>query len=135
MITKQSSKSDHSSIHSGIILFAHGSRDPLWRLPIEAVASRIISLSPHALVMCAYLELTTPDLPSCVRTLVEKGVTKISVLPMFLGIGKHAREDLPLLMKQLKDTYPQIDFELRKAIGEEPELTLAIAQIALKPVM
>ena len=37
-------------------------------------------------------------------------------------------------MKQLQDTYPQIDFELRKAIGEEPELTLAIAQIALKPV-
>ena len=133
MNTQQSSQGANASIHSGIILFAHGSRDPQWRLPIEAVASCITSLSPHARVMCAYLELTTPDLPSCVRDLIENGVTRISVLPMFLGIGKHAREDLPLLMKQLQDMHPQIDFELRKAIGEEPELTLAIAQIALRP--
>ena len=132
MNTTQSSESAKSLINSGIILFAHGSRDPLWRLPIEAVASRITSLSPDVPVMCAYLELTTPDLPSTVQALIQKGVTKISVLPMFLGIGKHAREDLPLLMKQLQNEYPQVDFELRKAIGEEPELTLTLAQIALK---
>ena len=25
----------------GVIVFAHGSRDPLWRHPVEAVAQRI----------------------------------------------------------------------------------------------
>jgi sirohydrochlorin cobaltochelatase len=117
---------------SGIILFAHGSRDALWRRPIEAVAERTRNLSPGVWVMCAYLELTEPDLPTTVQHMMEKGVNKISVIPMFLGVGKHAREDLPLLMQQLKFTYPTVVFNLQKAIGEEPDLTHAMAEIALR---
>jgi len=118
----------------GIVLFAHGSRDPLWRLPIEAVAHQIRSLSPDVPVMCAFLELTTPDLPACVQEMTGMGLKKIAVVPMFLGIGKHAREDLPEIMKDLQSSYPQIQFELRRAIGEEPELTMTMAQIALKSI-
>ena len=41
-----------------IILFAHGSRDPLWHKPIQAVAQRITERDAQELVRCAYLELT-----------------------------------------------------------------------------
>jgi hypothetical protein len=37
-------------------------------------------------------------------------------------------------MKSLQTNYPHIEFDLRRAIGEEPELTLAMAQIALKSI-
>ena len=37
----------------GIILLAHGSRDPLWRVPIEAVAERIRASAPGTPVLCA----------------------------------------------------------------------------------
>ena len=125
----------HSSTHQqGIVLFAHGSRDPLWRLPIEAVAQQIKNLSPSTQVVCAFLELTSPDLPTCVQTLSKQGLTHIAVVPMFLGIGKHAREDLPELMKSLQTNYPHVQFDLRRAIGEEPELTMAMAHIALKSI-
>lgn len=127
--------SQHQSQHQqGIILFAHGSRDPLWRLPIEAVAHQIQSLSPDVPVMCAFLELTSPDLSTCVKEMTHRGLKRIAVVPMFLGIGKHAREDLPELMKEIQTEHPNVQFELRRAIGEEPELTLAMAQIALKSV-
>ena len=33
----------------GIILFGHGSRDPLWRKPIEAVAVRVHALEKYLL--------------------------------------------------------------------------------------
>ena len=52
------------------VLFAHGSRDPLWSRPIEAVAQRMRSRDAAAQVRCAYLELTTPDLPTVVAELV-----------------------------------------------------------------
>jgi sirohydrochlorin cobaltochelatase len=81
-----------------IVLFAHGSRDPLWHKPMEAVAARIVAMAPDTPVACAYLELSKPDLPTAVATLLALGVHTISVLPLFLGVGKHAREDLPRLI-------------------------------------
>ncbi len=125
--------SDNYHKHA-VILFAHGSRDPLWRQPIEAVAHQIKQISPAKEVACAYLELTEPDLPSAVARLVQAGANQIRIVPMFLGVGRHAREDLPLLMQDLIAQYPAVGFELRKAIGEEPELTLAMANIALQSV-
>jgi sirohydrochlorin cobaltochelatase len=115
-----------------IILFAHGSRDALWRRPIEAVANEMKQLSPETQVACAYLELTEPDLPTTVAGLVQTGVNAIRIVPMFLGVGRHAREDLPLLLQDLIIQYPGVKFELSHAIGEEPEMTRAMAAIALK---
>ena len=55
-----------------IVLFAHGSRDPLWHKPIQAVAARINERSPSTVVRCAYLELTEPDLPHVAEALVAE---------------------------------------------------------------
>ena len=120
------------TLKHAIILFAHGSRDALWRRPIEAVATQIKQLSPDTQVACAYLELTEPDLSTTVARLVQTGITVVRIVPMFLGVGRHAREDLPLLLQDLITQYPGVKFELRNAIGEEPELTRAMAAIALK---
>ncbi len=115
----------------GIILFAHGSRDPLWKLPIEAVARRITERQSGEQVACAYLELTTPDLPSVTAQMVNQGASHIRIVPMFLGVGRHAREDLPELLTQLRSTHPGVVFELQPAVGEDPRLIDQIAQIAI----
>ena len=115
-----------------VILFAHGSRDALWRRPIEAVAQQMKQLSPTTEVVCAYLELTEPDLASTVAQLLVNGIDAVRIVPMFLGVGKHAREDLPKLVQELKLQYPHVFFELRQAVGEEPELIRIMASIALR---
>ena len=115
----------------GIVLFAHGSRDPLWHKPIEAVAAHIAALSAETPVKCAYLELSTPDLATATQTLVERGVQAITILPMFLGVGKHAREDLPQLVAELRASYPDVDITLKPAVGEDRRLVQLMAQIAL----
>ena len=116
----------------GVIVFAHGSRDPLWRLPVEAVARRIAQADPQARVACAYLELSEPDLPSAAAALIDGGATHLRVLPLFFGMGKHAREDLPLLMAELAQAHPDVRFEQLPAAGEDPRLTALLATIALE---
>ena len=123
---------DSSANQQAVILFAHGSRDPLWRRPIEAVAHQMKQLSPQIEVACAYLELSDPDLPCTDSKLVSHGIGTIRIVPMFLGVGKHAREDLPQLVQELKSRYPNVSFELRQAVGEEPELIQSMAAIALR---
>ena len=114
-----------------IILFAHGSRDPLWHKPIQAVAERITQRSPSTVVRCAYLELTEPDLPHVASDLVAEGATSLCIVPMFLGVGRHAREDLPQLVQDLKVQYPQIDISCQPAVGEQSALLDLLADIAL----
>lgn len=113
------------------ILFAHGSRDPLWRQPMEAVAERARQLDAQTLVRCAYLELTEPDLPNCVAELVTAGARAITIVPMFLGVGHHAREDLPQLLAELRARHPQVNFRLQAAIGEDARVVDLLARIAL----
>ena len=120
-----------TTTNRGIVLFAHGSRDPLWHKPIEAVAAHIATLSPETPVVCAYLELSTPDLATATQTLVQRGVQSIRILPMFLGVGKHAREDLPQLVAELRARYPDTEFVLKAAVGEDARLVQLLAQIAL----
>ena len=115
----------------GIILFAHGSRDPLWRLPIEAVATAIRARDPQALVCCAYLELCEPDLDQAATDLIATGARHLRIFPLFLGVGKHAREDLPVLLAQLRILHPDVPVELMPTAGEDSRLTALMAEIAL----
>ena len=116
---------------SAVVLFAHGSRDPQWRTPIDAVAAEMRRQSPQATVCCAFLELTAPALPEVVDTLVQDGHRAVRVVPMFLGIGRHAREDLPALVEALRQRHPALQLELQAAIGEQPEMTRCMARLAL----
>lgn len=113
------------------VLFAHGSRDPLWNKPIEAVAARIRAIDASCLVRCAYLELMTPDLPEAVRDLADAGVDRITIVPMFLGVGRHAREDLPGLVEGLKTAHPHVRITLQPAIGEDAQVVDTMARVAL----
>lgn len=113
-----------------VILFAHGSRDPAWRRPIEAVAERMRVLRPGSRVACAYLELDTPDLASAAGELALNGARHLTILPMFLGIGRHARDDLPRLVQALRQARPELVVELRNAIGEDERVLELLAQIA-----
>ena len=115
-----------------IILFGHGSRDPLWRLPMETVAARLRTAAPDTAVRCAYLELQAPSLPDAAAELAGTGADHVTVLPMFLGTGRHAREDLPLLMDQLRAAHPGVVFELRKTVGEDNRVLDLIAKIAME---
>ncbi|ABM33728.1 sirohydrochlorin chelatase [Paracidovorax citrulli] len=114
----------------GVVLFAHGSRDPLWRAPIEAVEARMRQQAPGLEVRCAYLELAEPDLPTAVRELAARGVRRLTVVPMFLGTGKHAREDLPQLVQALRAEHPEMAVAVQGAIGEDARMTALMAEIA-----
>ena len=114
-----------------IVLFAHGSRDPLWHRPMQAVAERVAAQQPAVAVACAYLELSSPSLHDAVQTLVDQGCQQMRIVPMFLGVGKHVREDLPQMLANLVAQHPTVVFEPLPAVGEHPDLLDLMAQIAL----
>ena len=115
-----------------IVLFGHGSRDPQWREPMDEVARRIRARVAGVEVRCAFLELDTPDLPMVAAELAASGVDTIRVVPLFLGAGRHAREDLPRLVERCRVALPAVTFDLRHSVGEDSRLLDLLATICLE---
>ena len=115
----------------GLILFAHGARDPRWALPFEAVARRVREADPDLAVQLAFLEFMTPGLIDAGHALAQAGCTRVNVVPLFLGAGGHVRKDLPLLLGELAVLHQNITWQLRAAIGEAQSVIDAMAQAAL----
>jgi sirohydrochlorin cobaltochelatase len=116
----------------GILLFAHGARDPAWSRPFEAIAQHMRQTAQAHRVSLAYLELMQPSLPDAADVLVEQGCTRITVVPVFLGAGGHVKRDLPALLAALRARHPQVQVDATCAIGESPDVIAALAEAALR---
>jgi sirohydrochlorin cobaltochelatase len=117
-----------------LILFAHGARDPRWAVPFERLAERARIKRTDISVTLAFLELMEPRLPAVVTELVQSGHEKISIVPVFLGQGGHVLRDLPPLIAELRETFPQIEITLSHAVGEDESVQESIAEYCLRTI-
>lgn len=115
----------------GILLFAHGARNPAWANPFHAIAAHMRRCAPAQPVTLAFLELMQPDLPHAARELIEQGCQKITVVPLFLGVGGHILNDLPVLVHTLREQNPTVVIEATPAIGQTEAIIRALAETAL----
>jgi len=115
----------------GLVLFAHGARDPRWALPFQRLQQLIQSQLPAVTVELAFLECMTPSLPDCVQQMVLARYAEITVVPVFLGQGGHVLRDLPLMLDQLRQAYPDLQLNVAPAAGEDPDVLNAIAQYCI----
>lgn len=117
----------------GIVLFAHGARDPNWAKPFFEIAERTRRLRPDAEVRLAFLELMSPDLAAAGDELVQAGCSALTIVPLFLGAGGHVRRDLPALASSLAERHPGVRVEVSSAVGEHPVVIAALAEAAAHP--
>lgn len=108
---------------TGIVLFAHGSRDRDWARPFQQLAD-LLRTKVDGPVVVAYLEFMSPTLDEAIAGL---GTNDVRVVPVFLGQGGHVKEDLPKLVATARKKHPGVKIRLEPAIGEQPIVIEAIA--------
>lgn len=118
----------------GLILFAHGARDPAWAAPFQAIDALVRARRPALQVRLAFLELMKPSLPEAAAALVEAGCRRVDIRPMFLGTGSHVRRDLPLILDDLRRRHADVEFRLHEAIGEHPGVQAAMSEAIVHAV-
>jgi sirohydrochlorin cobaltochelatase len=99
-----------------IILLAHGSPDPLWKQPFESLYHQVSQTYGEGNVSLAYMELTSPSLEDVVATLGAE-VRYVAVLPLFLAVGRHLRQDVPAQIEALQSD--DLRIELLPPIGDD----------------
>jgi sirohydrochlorin cobaltochelatase len=111
---------------TGIILFAHGARDPNWARPLERLKRMLGERMPEARIEQAFLEHMTPTLEDAAAELVTKGATELSIVPVFIANGGHLREDLPRRVEAIRAMHPSIEVRIAPPIGEVDTILSAI---------
>ena len=116
----------------GIILFAHGARDPEWSRPFEAIRDRVRSARPECPIALAFLEIMSPGLEEAVDAVIGEGASSITVFPLFMAQGGHLKQDLPRILDAIRASHPHVPIGLQSAIGDVPEIVGAIAHWILE---
>ncbi|MGS0755909.1 sirohydrochlorin chelatase [Roseateles sp. GG27B] len=116
----------------GLLLFAHGARDPEWARPFTEVARRIALQRPELPLALAYLEFMQPGLEEAAQQLAARGCSRIHIVPMFLGTGGHVRRDIPPLIERLTEQFgATIEWLLHPALGDQDRVMQAMTDASL----
>jgi sirohydrochlorin cobaltochelatase len=110
-----------------LVLFAHGARNPDWANPFRQLVAELGERLPGERIVLAFLELMQPSLAECAAALHADGVRSLRVVPVFLGVGGHLKNDLPKLVEEIRARYADLAITVEPPIGEQPEVISAIA--------
>jgi len=124
-----------------IILIGHGS--PKKDANNIEIAGRLLHSAIHPncnnnCVKVAYLQFAEPDIKNAIKDCIDSGARKIIIHPYFLSNGMHVTKDIPEIIKEAKQLYPDIEFVFTEPLGiHEKLITIVVERIhnacGLKP--
>lgn len=116
----------------GLLLVAHGSRRVQSNEEIATVAhaleSRVQAQFAHT--THAFLELAEPSIPEGIDSLIQQGVSEITILPYFLSAGRHVHEDVPGIVQSKQQLHPDVPMTIAPYIGEASEMIDVLAALS-----
>ena len=104
----------------GIILMGHGSWREEANEEIREIARMVASSQQANFYEIAFLSIARPNLSEAVEKIIQQGVNRIIVTPVFLVTGNHIARDIPEEIEKLKGIYPDVEFVLTGHIGTHP---------------
>lgn len=85
----------------GILIIGHGSRESSYDREFEQFVQGYHKLHPEYEIKTAYVELSKSDVKTALREL-SKTHNKILIFPLFLFASNHVKNDISLILSDLK---------------------------------
>lgn len=110
----------------GLLLVAHGSRDPEAGPVAVDVAAGLEKALPGLVARAAFLELSEPAPAAALDELVAAGVTDVVIQPFLLGNAYHSKVDLPEVVEAAAER--GLAVELGRVLAPHPALLPALVE-------
>ena len=120
-----------SETRSGLVLLAHGARDPRWAEPLERLRERVVARAPGQHVELAFLEHLEPDIAGAIERLVDAGCAAVTIVPVFLGQGGHVRRDVPERVAAARARFPGVEVVVAPGVADDAAVIEALAAYCL----
>jgi sirohydrochlorin ferrochelatase len=114
----------------GILIFAHGSSVPEANETIARLAAEVSRATGYDYVRPSFLKLAEPDLLAAVARAWEAGIARVVVVPYFLTMGIHLRRDLPKLIAEAQQRFPEMDIRLAESLDGHPLMAHVVTERA-----
>lgn len=112
---------------TGVIILSHGSRSPEASVTVRKIKDMVARAGHFDAVEGASLQFNQPDLPATMAAMAAMGMRKVVVVPLFLYMGLHMKRDIPEILAEQKNIYPDMEIVMARNIGADQKL----AQIVL----
>jgi len=105
---------------NALIFLAHGSRREKSN---QEVIDLVDSIRPQLgarfdRIDAAFLELVQPSLPDAIDDALRQGAQLVTIFPYFLNSGNHVDKDIPAIVYQFKERYPDRAFAVTDHFGK-----------------
>mgnify|MGYP000146220534 CR=1 FL=1 len=116
-----------------LIIVAHGSRKASSNEEVRALGEKVKFLQDehYTFVMTAFLEFATPSLEESILSCIEKGASKIVILPYFLASGNHVTRDIPDVLEKIQASHPQVKIILKEHLGSVSGMVTLLCDMAV----
>lgn len=105
-----------------LLLIAHGSKITETNDIMLAYVDALKKRAPHLKFSHCYLQFMAPDIKDTVGALYDEGVRHIKAFPFFLFGGNHVKKDIPAVLENIRETYPDLTIDFLPSIGFDEKL-------------
>ncbi len=107
---------------TGLLLIGHGTMSAVGVAEANALKDLTARMAPRAAVEVGFLEFARPTPSEAIALLAARQVRSITIVPLLLARGGHARRDIPMLVHEAVRMYPSLAFVVAPHIGCQPAI-------------
>ena len=109
---------EYISLMRSILLIDHGSVKPEANHMVSCMANLLQHVvGDDILVRHAHMELAEPSIAAGFADCVQNGATEVIAFPYMLSPGKHVTRDVPRLVAEAAQAFPQVSYRVTGAFG------------------
>src|SRR5437868_9981512 len=116
---------DFTPDRDALLLVGHGTREAAGLDDFAALVAKIRSATDRPVESC-FLELARPTIAEGFARLAERGVRRVTVVPLLLFAAGHAKRDIPAAIAEAAARYPAMTIQQTGAL-ELHERVLALS--------
>lgn len=106
----------------GMLIVGHGSYCKISAAQMHEIGDHVAAAFPDLVVEVGFLEMTHPPANQVLDAMVERGCTRIVVMPFMLLAATHSKSDVPAIIVEGRQRHPQVELIFGSSLGVVPEL-------------
>jgi sirohydrochlorin cobaltochelatase len=102
---------------NAVLFVGHGSRDHFGNEEVRDFVQAVIGTLNQPIAETCFLEFEKPDIADGIAVCIQKGATRVVVIPIILFAAGHAKIHIPAAIDEAKLKYPLVQFIYGRPIG------------------